>query len=102
MLSNFFTNSYSLLFQPTLKTLVTVTEMLSKHKQKYTEMISSSNNSSNVSTLQTQQSINWKNNNNIPGSFFSYEKQNRETINELLNFLCQWPIFEPTQETEEA
>jgi hypothetical protein len=41
--------------QPTLKTLVTVTEMLSKHKQKYTEMIS---NSSTVSTLQTQQSIN--------------------------------------------
>jgi len=30
---------------PELKTLVTVTEMLSKHKQKYTEMISTSNSS---------------------------------------------------------
>merc|ERR1712223_1504824 len=30
---------------PELRTLVTVTEMLSKHKQKYTEMISSSNSS---------------------------------------------------------
>merc|ERR1712051_379334 len=31
--------------QPDLKRLVTVTEMLSKHKQKYTEMISTSNSS---------------------------------------------------------
>lgn len=33
-----------LIFQPAIKTLVTVTEMLTKHKQKYTEMIGAASN----------------------------------------------------------
>ena len=37
--------------QPSIKTLVTVTEMLTKHKQKYTEMI----NAAAVSTGGTSQ-----------------------------------------------
>merc|ERR1712029_1127368 len=35
---------------PELKTLVTVTEMLSKHKQKYAEMISSNNSTSTINS----------------------------------------------------
>ncbi len=35
-------------FQPSIKTLVTVTEMLTKHKQKYTEMISNSSTMSSA------------------------------------------------------
>ena len=35
-------------FQPQIKTLVTVTEMLTKHKQKYTEMINAASSASST------------------------------------------------------
>ena len=35
-------------FQPPIKTLVTVTEMLTKHKQKYTEMINAASSASSI------------------------------------------------------
>ena len=48
---NFFLN-----FQPALKTLVTVTEMLTKHKQKYMQMINTNTSGSNTQSTNSNAS----------------------------------------------
>ena len=56
-MQNLFSIIMIIFFQPELRTLVTVTEMLTKHKQKYTEMISNTSTINSHAMQNTMQNL---------------------------------------------